>query len=118
MHWWRYVSYVMGVDETLLPLNEAHGAQMQRIIHLTQGVPDEDSRALVNALLTPPAHRPAPRNLQEQLLRDTFAAVLPAVCRYVPGDELADALHLRRSPADVLVRSFAATRRTGTALPK
>jgi hypothetical protein len=118
MHLWRYVGYVMGVDETLLPLNEAHGAQMQRFIHLTQGVPDEDSRALVGALLTPPADRPAPRNLQEQLLRDAFATVLPAVCRFLIGDELADALHLRRSPADVLVRSFAATRRTGTALPK
>jgi hypothetical protein len=118
MHLWRYVGYVLGVEEPLLPVNEAHGTQMQRFIHLTQGTPDEDSRALVNALLTPPADRPAPRNFQEQVLRDTFAAILPAVCRYLIGDELADALHLRRSAADRLVRSFAAARRTGTALPK
>jgi hypothetical protein len=85
LHLWRWVGRVIGVEEALLPADVADGEATAAMIFDTQGEPDDDARALVDALLRPdPTKGRAP--LGEGL------------CRALMGDPTADALGLRRTP--------------------
>ncbi len=95
MHLWRYVGHVIGVDDALLPTTEAEARWLQELIFEMQGPPDDDSRALTQALLQSPllmaTDEPSRRRAQRQV---DFSAGL---CRGLIGDELADALGVDRS---------------------
>ena len=87
---WRYVGEMMGVSPEILPTSEAEGLQLAEIILATQDPPDDDARALTQALFRAPLFddgAPTPA-------RTAFAC---AMCRYLIGDEMADHLHLPRS---------------------
>ncbi|WP_394836679.1 DUF2236 domain-containing protein [Pendulispora rubella] len=54
VHFWRYVGYLMGIDEHLLPRNFREATRYLRLVGTSQPDPDEDSRALAAALLDAP----------------------------------------------------------------
>lgn len=51
MHLWRYAGYLMGIDERLLPADEADGARVAFLNYLTLADSDEDSRRLAQSLM-------------------------------------------------------------------
>jgi len=62
MHLWRYIGWLMGVDECWLPETENEGRTLLYQILLSQAPPDESSRELGRALMDEPLQRPY-RNL-------------------------------------------------------
>jgi hypothetical protein len=94
-HLWRYVGWVMGVQSELLPESGAEAERLSRFIDLTQGPPDEDSRALVRALIDGPLQHA--RSKAERRRAELHVAVAQGLCRGLVGDELADALGLPRT---------------------
>ena len=99
-HLWRYVGWLMGVREDLLPVDHQEALLMADLIQAAQGAPDDDSRALVAALFgsreqmaTTPAEREQARKR---------VAIMQGICRHLVGDELADALHVRRTRWNLL----------------
>src|SRR5690606_30065619 len=62
---WRYAGYLLGVDPELLAATERESIELLEMIHATSADPDEDSRALVRALMEVPlteARKKAPHN--------------------------------------------------------
>ncbi|MZR63233.1 oxygenase MpaB family protein [Alcanivorax sp. DP30] len=95
VHLWRYVGYLMGVDERILPTNEQDS--MRALYHLiaTIGQSDEDTRRLGEALGNASLQN-REGWLQENLgkLEYTLRA---GYSRYILGDEAADKLGLPRT---------------------
>lgn len=109
IHLWRVIGWLIGVEEGLLPDDEASARTASEIIYLTQGPPDADSRALVAALLGVPtqtAHTPA----QQRQARIRMH-ITRQLSRHLLGDPLADALEIPRQrpalAAPILVRALA-----------
>lgn len=108
-HLWRWVGTLLGVVPELLPATHAEAARLGEFVHLTQGPPDADSQALVQALLEGPrrrvgarpagsSDRRAMRRWQaERRLAETHVAAANSVCRFLVGDDLADALGIERN---------------------
>lgn len=93
-HLFRWVGELIGVDSALLPASHAEATRLATFIDLTQGPPDEDSRALVAALLERPLQ--AARTPRELRRAERQVAVATGLCRSLIGEELADQLGLRR----------------------
>ena len=97
MHLWRYVGYLMGVEERILPTNEQDS--MRALYHLiaTIGDSDDDSRrlgeALANASLQ---NRDGWLSKQAGKLEYALRA---GFTRYILGDEAGDTLGLPRTRA-------------------
>lgn len=94
LHLWRYVGHAMGVEPGLLPESRAEAERIGRFIELTQGEPDDDSRALVKAFFESPllvAKTPAERRAAMARVR-----VNHALCRHLVGDTYADVLAVPR----------------------
>lgn len=51
VHLWRYAGYLLGVDQELLASDESQGRTLLERMFNFEPMPDEDSRALVNALM-------------------------------------------------------------------
>jgi hypothetical protein len=97
MHLWRYVSHVMGIDPALVPHDESQAYTLAEMIRATELPPDDDSRALVRALLDAP--HTAPRDAMfGGWSAVPMAALGEGVCRGLIGDPLADALGVARTP--------------------
>jgi hypothetical protein len=60
VHFWRYVSWLMGVDEAWLVNTEAEGRTLLWHIAVSQPEPDESSMQLGQALMNEPLQRPYP----------------------------------------------------------
>lgn len=91
---WRVAGRWMGVDEELLPMNEADALASTALIAATERTPDDDARRLVRALL---ASGPPGR------LRPARVAFAEAIVRHVQGPGQADPLGLRDGPAKHLI---------------
>lgn len=95
-HLWRYAGRLMGVEDDLLPCRVAEAKSLRDLIFATQGPPDDDSRALVQALLNaapvearlPREHRDAERSTQ----------LLRAAAHELMGAEMATALGFEPTP--------------------
>lgn len=98
VHLWRYVGLVMGVDPELLPGSLAEANRYGDMIYATQGSPDDDSRALVEALLTHRAREA--RDPRERREAETTTPISNGLCRAVLDEELADQLGIPRSPLE------------------
>jgi hypothetical protein len=85
VHLWRYVGYLLGIDETLLPEGYDEATTLGQLQLATQGPPDDDSRALVAALRDVPLRLPFGRAGVSRRAYD-------GMCRHLLGDALADAL--------------------------
>jgi hypothetical protein len=88
IHLWRYAGYLLGVESELLVAGEWEGHRLLDLIFTFEPKPDDDSRALVNALMQTSfeyirgfkAARPCSMNL------------CYGISRALIGDERADAL--------------------------
>ncbi|MEZ4300132.1 MAG: oxygenase MpaB family protein [Polyangiaceae bacterium] len=104
MHLWRWVGLVSGVDTELLPASQIEGLALADLIHLTQGDPDDDSRALVRALMdTPIASARTPREKREAPVR---AQIGRGILRGLLGPELATKLGVGPTRWEGLMRLF------------
>lgn len=91
---WRYVGQVLGVEQELLCASEPEAQALADLIAATEGPPDDDSRALVKALMEVPlrlATTPAEEQRAQRQLQISYG-----LCRALIGSELADALQLPR----------------------
>lgn len=87
---WRYGGLVMGVDPKLCAATEAEGMRLIRLIHAVIGAPDEDSRALVRALMEAPLS--AAKTPAQVAVAKRLVSMLFGISRHLLGDELADTL--------------------------
>jgi hypothetical protein len=100
-HLFRWVGTVIGVEERLLPSTLAEAEQTAEFIRLTQGDPDDDSRALVRALLDEPLRQ---ASTPDELRRARkLVTAVEGLCRALLDEETADGLHLRRTFSSHLV---------------
>lgn len=90
IHLWRVIGWLIGVDPALLPDDERDASAWSEAIHLTQGPPDDDSRALVAALLRSPAA--AARTPHEHRRAAARIRLSRQLARHLLGPDLADAL--------------------------
>lgn len=60
MHLWRFIGWLMGVDERWLAEDEQDGRRLLYALLLSQAPPDESSRQLGRALMNEPLARPYP----------------------------------------------------------
>lgn len=103
MHLWRYVGHLIGVAPELVPTSEREAVRLRDLIHATQAAPDDDSRALVHALL----HSGEQVGSAEQRVRARrFRVFVEGVCRGLVGDTLADQLAVPRTPWSTAVRAI------------
>jgi hypothetical protein len=93
-HLFRWVGELIGVEPALLPTTYSEAKRLADFIHLTQGPPDEDSRALVAALIEGPLRAAKTASARQRAERQV--AITRGLCRSMIGDELADALGLTR----------------------
>lgn len=107
-HQWRWIGYVMGVPEGLLPVSYAAAKQIFDIASEFEIEPDENARLLVKALLRDgyAFDQALPRPLDRIVgaaLRPVMAASFSSVStRWVP-EKAARAMGLQRSPLHHLV---------------
>jgi len=90
LHMWRYSGYLSGIDPELLISTRDEGRVIGELIRDAEGPPDEDSRALIVALMTA-AYHPLLEGAQWP------AKISYGVSRNLIGHELADALGYPRS---------------------
>lgn len=98
VHLWRYVGYLMGVDERILPTCEDDANRAMYLMSATIPPSDDDTRALGTALADVPL-----RTAGDGWLRRGLAKVERTLrigyTRYVLGDHAGDALGLPRTAA-------------------
>ena len=94
MHLWRYVGWLMGVRDELLPRTEAEAIALGELIAATQGPPDDDSVALVRALLESGEQSPSEK-VRARAVRTRGLGY--GFCRALVGDALADQLQIPRT---------------------
>ncbi|MFS8069291.1 MAG: oxygenase MpaB family protein [Byssovorax sp.] len=96
MQLWRYVSRLIGVDPEISVSAELEARALADLIAATQAAPDDDSRALVRALLESPQEG---ARTDEARRRATFTTRLgQGFVRGLLGDEMADSLAVPRTP--------------------
>jgi hypothetical protein len=93
---WRFVGHVIGVDPEVNPGSMYDAARLTEIIAAIQGAPDDDSRALTRALLSSPVREATTRTARRNAERQRRFA--EGMCRFLMGDEVADALAVPRTP--------------------
>ena len=99
MHLWRVVGWLIGVHPELLPATEAEALDYEQLIFITQGLPDQDSRDLVDALLKAPLHNIPPDATSAERARiQGHVRFAQGLCRVMIGAELADALQIPSTP--------------------
>jgi hypothetical protein len=96
MHLWRYIGYLMGVDEALLPATEDEGTRMAWLAGVTQPPADEDSRLLGQALMSVPLQRA--ESPIEKLAAQVDIQLRSGFSRAVLGDRAGDDLGLPNTP--------------------
>ncbi|MDB4985528.1 MAG: hypothetical protein JWN04_706, partial [Myxococcaceae bacterium] len=104
LHLWRYLGYLIGIDEALLPTDERSAQAALYLVGVSQPNPDADSRALAKALYEVPLsfERPA---WVKRILRAEMALRL-SMTRQILGDEGVDQLGLPRTRARRLLPSI------------
>lgn len=98
IHLWRYVGYLMGVDERLLPACEADS--MRALYHVIATIcePDEDTARLGQALADATWQFAEDNGVSKALARLEYTMRV-GYTRYVLGDDAGDTLGLPRTRA-------------------
>lgn len=96
---WRYVGYVLGVPEELLPCNEQNALEQMEIKELTDTKADDNSRALVKALIENGGDDRADLAaiVSWFISKKRFEQFLYGQVRYFAGDDIADELGVPNS---------------------
>lgn len=91
---WRYVGYVLGVPEELLPVDETDALERMAIKELTDTRADENSRALVSALIENGGDdiEDLPFYLKKIVTQERLVDFLYGQVRYFSGNRVADEL--------------------------
>ncbi|TNC26036.1 oxygenase MpaB family protein [Amycolatopsis alkalitolerans] len=97
LHLWRYVGWLMGVDEGLLPAGENDAWRLLWLLATTEFIPDEDSKRLAKALRD--THESGP-------IGKALGRVHSSISRLVLGKANADFLGL---PNDLLTQGAVLT---------
>ena len=98
VHLWRYVGYLMGVDERILPGSGADSLRAMYLMAATIPASDEDTRLLGTALANVPL-RSAGDDWFSQRLARIERDLRIGYTRYILGDRAGDALGLPRTAA-------------------
>lgn len=96
IHLWRYIGYLMGVDENLLPKTEADAQRMAYLAGVTQPKADADSKALGRALMQVPMERA--ETAVEKVAAWFDIQLRSGFTRLVLGDLAGDDLGLPNTP--------------------
>ncbi len=96
MHFWRYVSYLMGIDDDLLAHDFAEGVRHMYIHSCTNPYADEDSRALAAALHGFP--RKQARTRAQRIGAEIATRLHTGISRLTLGDEAVDDIGLPPAP--------------------
>lgn len=93
---WRYVTLLIGGDPALVPASFYDEVRLGELIQMTEGDPDDDSRALVKALLNSPLTAAnSPIEIRRARLQHDLGTGL---VRSFHGEETAEKLGLPRTP--------------------
>ncbi|MQA61013.1 MAG: DUF2236 domain-containing protein [Actinophytocola sp.] len=98
MHLWRYVGWLMGVDDELLPGNEADAWRLLWLLAATEFIPDEDSKRLAGALLTQNANIGRGLGPLSGVVGSASVSLHAAISRLLIGKSNADFLELPNNP--------------------
>jgi hypothetical protein len=98
LHLWRYVGWLMGVDDELLPATEDDAWRLWWLLAVTEFLPDEDSKRLAAALLRSHAGVAADRGRLGEVLGELSVRVHGSISRLVLGSRNADFLGLPDDP--------------------
>jgi len=93
---WRYGGLLSGVDPKICAATEAEGLRLIRLIHAVMDPPDDDSRALVKALMEAPLE--LAKNPAQKVVAQRLVDLLFGLSRHLVGEQLADALAYPRTP--------------------
>ncbi|HET6504804.1 MAG TPA: oxygenase MpaB family protein [Amycolatopsis sp.] len=96
LHLWRYVGWLLGIDEELLPGDEEDAWRLFWLLAETELIPDEDSKRLATALMR--SHGQAGRGLLGKVLSEVSVRVHSSISRLVLGKKNADFLGLPNDP--------------------
>lgn len=98
LHLWRYIGWLMGVDEELLPADEDDAWRLLWLLAATEFIPDEDSKRLAKALLESHTAIGEGRGVPGKVLAYVNVRVHSAISRLVLGKDNADFLELPDDP--------------------
>jgi hypothetical protein len=98
LHLWRYVGWLMGVDEKLLPADEDDAWRMLWLLATTEFIPDDDSKRLAKALLKSHESVGEGRGAVGKVLSHVSVRVHSSISRLVLGKANADFLELPNDP--------------------
>jgi len=98
LHLWRYVGWLMGVADELLPADEDDAWRLLWLLAATEFIPDDDSKRLARALVDTHAAVGEGRGPVGKVLGQVNVGVHAAISRLVLGRANADFLGLPDSP--------------------
>ncbi|RSN37398.1 DUF2236 domain-containing protein [Amycolatopsis sp. WAC 04169] len=98
LHLWRYVGWLMGVDEELLPAGEDDAWRLLWLLASTEFIPDDDSKRLAAALMKAHAGIGDGRGALGKVLAHVSVAGHGAISRLLLGKINADFLELPDDP--------------------
>lgn len=104
---WKYVGYLIGVELELLPTTEDEALSLGNLILATQAAPDEDSRALTQALIS--VGKTAAKTPAERRMAERMAPVTRTISRALMGDALADGLGVPKYKLPLLMPALRTT---------
>lgn len=97
-HLWRYIGYLMGVEERILPVDEDDAMRALYLVLACIPDSDDDTRALGQALGNSPLHFAKEDRLSQSLAK-VERTLRIGYTRYILGDKAGDALGLPRTYA-------------------
>ena len=103
LHLWRYNGWLIGVEPELLPTSESSADRISGLIAMTQGQPDDDARMLVRSFIESPRFTADEQDPKARALARRHVALGFGFTRALLGEEMADALHLPRTPARLVL---------------
>lgn len=98
LHLWRYVGWLMGVDDALLPATEDDAWRLLWLLASTEFIPDGDSRRLASALLDTHAGVGDGRGALGKVLAHVSVRAHASVSRLALGRRNGDLLGLPDDP--------------------
>ncbi|SFA78183.1 hypothetical protein SAMN05216266_101391 [Amycolatopsis marina] len=98
LHLWRYVGWLLGISDELLPADEEDAWRMLWLLAATEFIPDDDSKRLAAALVKAHAAVGEGRGPFGAVLSHVSVRVHSSISRLVLGRENADFLELPNDP--------------------
>jgi hypothetical protein len=98
LHLWRYIGWLMGVDDELLPAGEEDAWRLLWLLAATEFIPDDDSKRLAKALIEANGAVGEGRGAVGKVLSHVSVAVHSSISRLVLGKTNADFLGLPNDP--------------------